>query len=147
MDNRYIRHFMEPFSIDEAFLDVTGCRKLFGPPEDIALHLKERIRREVGVRCSVGIGPNKLLAKIAAELEKPDGLTLLDYGDVREKLWPLPVRKLFGVGPRYEQHLRRFNIRTIGDRGEVSRRYFETPLRGGWRGSPAMRQRHRSQPG
>ncbi|ACA59282.1 DNA-directed DNA polymerase [Candidatus Desulforudis audaxviator MP104C] len=106
---------VEPFSIDEAFLDVTGCRNLFGPPEEIALALKRRIRREVGVTCSVGIGPNKLLAKMAAGLRKPDGLTVLRHEDVPARLWPLPVRELFGVGPRYEEHLRRLGIRTIGD--------------------------------
>lgn len=115
---RIMRDFtplVEPFSIDEAFLDVTGCAKLFGPPREIARRLKERIRREVGVTCSIGIGPNKLLAKMAAELEKPDGLTVLDHADVPKRLWPLPVRELFGVGPRYEHHLKLFNIHTIGD--------------------------------
>ncbi|MEW5761592.1 MAG: DNA polymerase IV [Bacillota bacterium] len=106
---------VEPFSIDEAFLDVTGCRSLFGSPEEIALALKRRIRREVGVSCSVGIGPNKLLAKMAAGLQKPDGLTVLRHEDVPARLWPLPVRELFGVGPRYEEHLRRLGIHTIGD--------------------------------
>ncbi|MEW6424552.1 MAG: DNA polymerase IV [Bacillota bacterium] len=106
---------VEPFSIDEAFLDVTGCAKLLGPPREIARRLKERIRLEVGVTCSIGIGPNKLLAKMAAELEKPDGLTVLDHADVPKRLWPLPVRELFGVGPRYEHHLKLYNIHTIGD--------------------------------
>jgi DNA polymerase-4 len=106
---------VEPFSIDEAFLDVTGCQKLFGSPVEIALALKNRIRNEVGVTCSIGIGPNKLLAKMAAELQKPDGLTVLGYEDVPARLWPLPVRELFGVGPRYERHLRLLNIHTIGD--------------------------------
>ncbi len=106
---------VEPFSIDEAFLDVTGCHKLFGSPVEIALALKKRIRDEVGVTCSIGIGPNKLLAKMAAELQKPDGLTVLGYEDVSARLWPLPVRELFGVGPRYERHLRLLNIHTIGD--------------------------------
>ncbi|MBE3585890.1 MAG: DNA polymerase IV [Thermoanaerobacter sp.] len=106
---------VEPFSIDEAFLDVTGCYKLLGSPVEIARQLKERIRREVGITCSVGIGPNKLLAKMAAELQKPDGLTVLTPEDVPRRLWPLPVRELFGVGPRYEEHLRKLNIHTIGD--------------------------------
>lgn len=106
---------VEPFSIDEAFLDVTGCQRLFGSPVEIARKLKKRIYEEVGVRCSIGIGPNKLLAKMAAGLEKPDGLTVLDYGDIPGRLWPLPVRELFGVGPRYEHHLKLFNIHTIGD--------------------------------
>lgn len=106
---------VEPFSIDEAFLDVTGCAKLFGPPVEIAQKLKKRIREEVGVTCSIGIGPNKLLAKMAAEMQKPDGLTVLNFEDVPGRLWPLPVRELFGVGPRYEHHLKLFNIHTIGD--------------------------------
>lgn len=115
---RIMRDFtplVEPFSIDEAFLDVTGCQGLFGSPLEIARCLKDRICREVGVRCSIGIGPNKLLAKMAAELEKPDGLTVIGYEDLPEKLFPLPVKQLFGVGPQYEQHLRKFNIHTIGD--------------------------------
>ena len=106
---------VEPFSIDEAFLDVTGCEKLFGPPVEIAKKLKKRIREETGVACSIGVGPNKLLAKMAAGLQKPDGLTVLDFKDVPSRLWPLPVRELFGVGPRYEHHLKLFNIHTIGD--------------------------------
>jgi DNA polymerase-4 len=106
---------VEPFSIDEAFLDVTGSQKLFGPPIDIARQLKQRIRQDVGLTCSVGVAPNKLLAKMASDLHKPDGLTVIDRQDVATVLWPLPVRELFGVGPRYEQHLRRLNIFTIGD--------------------------------
>jgi len=115
---RIMRDFtplVEPFSIDEAFLDVTGCRRILGPPVEIARRLKERIRNEVGVTCSVGIGPNKLLAKMAAGLQKPDGLTVLEEKDVPVRLWPLPVRELFGVGRRYEEHLRKLNIHTIGD--------------------------------
>ncbi|NPV91157.1 MAG: DNA polymerase IV [Firmicutes bacterium] len=106
---------VEPFSIDEAFMDVTGCRELFGAPEEIARRLQERIRDEVGVGCSIGVGPNKLLAKMAAGLRKPNGLTVLELKDVPERLWPLPVRELFGIGSRYEHHLARLSIRTIGD--------------------------------
>jgi DNA polymerase-4 len=106
---------VEQFSIDEAFLDVTGCQKLFGPPVDIARQIKQRIRQEVGLTCSVGVAPNKLLAKMASDLHKPDGLTVIDHQDVATLLWPLPIRELFGVGPRYEQHLRKLNILTIGD--------------------------------
>jgi DNA polymerase-4 len=106
---------VEPFSIDEAFMDITGCRNLFGEPVSAACRLKDRIRREVGVLCSVGVGPNKLLAKMAAGMQKPDGLTVLGAEDVQAKLWPLPVRELFGIGPRYSHHLRYFNIHTIGD--------------------------------
>ncbi|MDH7576382.1 MAG: DNA polymerase IV [Bacillota bacterium] len=106
---------IEPFSIDEAFLDVTGCQKLFGSPVAIAQQLKKQIRQELNITCSIGIGPNKLLAKMAADLEKPDGLTVIHHRDVPFLLWPLPIRELFGVGPRYEQHLHKLNIHTIGD--------------------------------
>ncbi|HZK17786.1 MAG TPA: DNA polymerase IV [Clostridia bacterium] len=106
---------VEPFSVDEAFMDITGSQKIFGNPVEIARKLKERIKTEIGVLCSVGIGPNKLLAKMAADMQKPDGLTVLHRKDISDKLWPLPVRKLFGVGPRYEHHLSLLGIKTIGD--------------------------------
>ncbi|MDN5345054.1 MAG: polymerase [Clostridia bacterium] len=115
---RIMRDFtplVEPFSIDEAWLDVRGCRGLYGSPLAIARQLKERIRTEVGISTSVGLGPSKLLAKMAAEMQKPDGLTILDYPDVPEKMWPLPVKDLFGVGPRMEAHLLKLGIHTIGD--------------------------------
>jgi len=106
---------VEPFSIDEAFMDVSGCGRLFGSSPGIARKLKERIKGEVGVLCSVGVGPNKLLAKMAAGMQKPDGLTLLDFPDVPARLWPLPVRELFGVGGRLEKRLRELNIHTVGE--------------------------------
>lgn len=107
---------VEPFSIDEAFIDLTGVIHLFGPPLEIATSIKERIRSEVGVFCSVGIGPNKLIAKMAAGLQKPDGLTMLEtVEDYRKTFYNKPVRKLFGIGSRYERHLRYFNIHTVGD--------------------------------
>jgi DNA polymerase-4 len=106
---------VEPFSIDEAFMDVTGSQKLFGSPVEIAKQLKERIRREIGITCSIGVGTNKVLAKMAAGLQKPDGLTVMTHKDIPYSLWPLPVRELFGVGHRYEQHLHKLNIYTIGD--------------------------------
>lgn len=106
---------VEPFSIDEAFMDLSGCGHLFGSSLDIALKLKKRIKEEVGVMCSVGVGPNKLLAKMAAGMQKPDGLTVLDLTDVPDKMWPLPARELFGIGSRLEKRLRDLNIHTIGD--------------------------------
>lgn len=115
---RIMRDFsplVEPFSIDEAFMDVSGCGHLFGSSLEIALKLRERIKREVGVLCSVGVAPNKLLAKMAAGMQKPDGLTVLDFPDVPDKVWPLPVRELFGVGDRLEKRLRDLNIHTIGE--------------------------------
>ena len=116
---RIMRDFtdlVEPFSIDEAFIDFTGVVNLWGPPVEIARQIKHRIRSEIGVLCSIGIGPNKLIAKMAAGLQKPDGLTILKtVDDFRKVFYNKPIRKLFGIGPGYEKHLRNFNIFTIGD--------------------------------
>lgn len=106
---------VEPFSIDEAFMDVTSSQTLFGSPVEIAKQLKKRISQEIGITCSVGVGPNKVLAKMAADLQKPDGLTVMPREKIPILLWPLPIRNLFGVGHRYEQHLHKLNIHTIGD--------------------------------
>jgi DNA polymerase-4 len=106
---------VEPFSIDEAFINLSGCGHFFSSSLEAALQLKKRIKEEIGVLCSVGVGPNKLLAKMAAGMQKPDGLTVLDLADVPDKLWPLPARDLFGVGARLEKQLRDLNIHTIGE--------------------------------
>lgn len=106
---------VEPFSIDEAFVDVSGTKDLFGTSLDIARQIKKRIWNEIGVLCSVGIGPNKVVAKMAASLQKPDGLTLVRKEDVPHKLWPLPVKALFGVGRRTEKKLNNLGMQTIGD--------------------------------
>jgi len=106
---------VEPFSIDEAFINLSRCGHFFSSSLEAALQLKKRIKEEIGVLCSVGVGPNKLLAKMAAGMQKPDGLTVLDLADVPDKLWPLPARDLFGVGARLEKQLRDLNIHTIGE--------------------------------
>lgn len=113
---RDITDLVEPFSIDEAFADLTGILHLGGTPRSIANQLKERIKSEAKVLCSVGIGPNKLVAKMAAGVQKPDGLTILEsIDDFKRVFWPRPVRELFGIGPRYERHLHYLNIHTIGE--------------------------------
>ncbi len=106
---------VEPFSIDEAFLDVTGSRELLGPPEVIARALMERLGHELGLPVSVGVSENKLLAKMASDLEKPLGLVRLLREDVPARLWPLPVGRLLGVGPRQAAGLAARGIRTIGE--------------------------------
>lgn len=103
---------MEDVGIDEAFLDVSQADK---PAEEIAREIKERIRAATGLTCSVGIAPNKLLAKIASDLEKPDGVTVITASDVKSRIWPLPVRKLWGVGPKTEARLGEMGIETIGE--------------------------------
>ncbi|MFP4105178.1 MAG: DNA polymerase IV [Phycisphaerae bacterium] len=105
---------IQPLSIDEAFLDVSGCRRLFGGPEQIARAIKNDIQGEIGITASVGVAPNKFLAKLASDLEKPDGLTVITPENLRAVLDPLPITKLWGVGPAAEKRFHRFNIRTVG---------------------------------
>ncbi|MFZ3047692.1 MAG: DNA polymerase IV, partial [Desulfatirhabdiaceae bacterium] len=108
---------VEVFSIDEAFLDVTHSLKIFGTPERIVYLLKARIKQRFGLTCSVGVGPNKLLAKLASDMKKPDGLTIIRPDDVSQVIDPLPIKDLCGVGSRMERHLQLLGIRTIGDLG------------------------------
>ncbi|MBI5542503.1 MAG: DNA polymerase IV [Deltaproteobacteria bacterium] len=105
---------IEPLSLDEAFLDVTGSTRLFGPPARIASHLRERIAREVCLPASAGIASTKFVAKIASDLAKPNGQTKVPAERTREFLAPLPVSRLWGVGPRTEETLHGLGLRTIG---------------------------------
>lgn len=103
---------IENAGIDEAYLDISRLRQ---PPERLARAIKARILEETGLTCSIGIAPNKLLAKMASDMEKPDGLTILAAEDVPTRIWPLPVRKLRGVGPKTEEGLLAMGVATIGD--------------------------------
>jgi DNA polymerase-4 len=106
---------LEPLSIDEAFLDLTGGAADLEAGRTAAAALKQRIRDEERLTASVGVAPNKFLAKIASDLEKPDGLVVLDTADVPRMLWPLPVERLWGVGPKTADRLRKRRVHTIGD--------------------------------
>ena len=112
---------VEPLSIDEAFLDVTGCERLFGSAEEVARKIKAAVREETGLTVSAGVAPNKFLAKIASDLGKPDGLTVVPPGGEHDFLDPLPVGKLWGVGKVTGETLLRRGIRTIGDLRRSSR--------------------------
>ena len=105
---------VEPLSLDEAFLDVHGCEGLFGPVPEIARKIKNRIRAETGLIASVGVAPNKYLAKLASDFGKPDGFVVLTPEKVVEFLWPLPVSRIWGVGAKGEKRLHELGIRTIG---------------------------------
>jgi nucleotidyltransferase/DNA polymerase involved in DNA repair len=105
---------VEPLSIDEAFCDVTGLANDLAHGAAIARTLKGRIRAEERLTASVGVAPNKFLAKLASDLEKPDGLVVFPKEDVPSRLWPLPVERLWGVGPKSAEVLHRGGIRTIG---------------------------------
>lgn len=107
--------FIEPLALDEAFLDVSGMEHHYPQIIDIAKAVKEDIRCNLGLVASAGIGPNKFLAKLASDLEKPDGLVWIPYGTERERIAPLPVRRLWGVGKVTGQALAHAGFKTIGD--------------------------------
>lgn len=104
---------VEPLSLDEAFLDVTGSESIFGPSAEIGRQIKRRIRAEVGLVASVGVAPNKFLAKIASDVDKPDGFVVVEPDGVQGFLDPLPVGRLWGVGKVTGRTFERLGIRTI----------------------------------
>ncbi len=116
---------IEIFSIDEAWLDVTGCERLFGDSVAIARKIKAAIAKELDLLCSIGVSCNKLLAKMASDMKKPNAITVLTAEDVPKLLWPLPVNELFGVGRRMAEKLKRMNIKTIGDLAEAPQEFLE----------------------
>lgn len=108
---------VEVFSIDEAFLDLTGSLRLFGSGEQVAHLMKARIQHHFGLTCSVGIAPNKLLAKLASEMKKPDGLTIIRQEEVASLLERVPIRELCGIGATTQRALARYGITTCGELG------------------------------
>jgi nucleotidyltransferase/DNA polymerase involved in DNA repair len=119
---------VEPVSIDEAFLDVTGSRRAFGSGEEIARRLKEAVRRETGLTASVGVAPSKLVAKVASDIRKPDGLCVVEAGQEAAFLAPLPIRRLWGVGPKMEERLAAVGVQTIGDLAALDPERLERKL-------------------
>jgi DNA polymerase IV len=115
---------VEPLSLDEAFLDVGGSVKLFGAPVDIARQIKAAVAA-LGLPCTVGIAPNKFLAKLASTRAKPDGLSVVPADAVRSWLHPLPVTALWGVGEQTGDGLRRLGLKTVGDLARLPRRTLE----------------------
>jgi DNA polymerase IV len=112
---RDVTPLVEPLSLDEAFLDVSGARRLLGPPAGIARLIRSRVEGELGLTCSVGVAPTKFVAKLGSTLAKPDGLIVVPAGQVLEFLQPLPVAALWGVGERAAETLGRLGLRTVGD--------------------------------
>jgi DNA polymerase IV len=115
---------VEPLSLDEAFLDVSGSIKLFGSPVEIARRIKADVGA-VGLPCTVGVAPNKFLAKLASTRAKPDGLMVIPHDTIETFLHPLPSRALWGVGEQTGEVLRRLGLNTIGDIAAVPRRTLE----------------------
>jgi len=128
---------IEPLSIDEAFLDLTGTERALGKPRDVACKLKDRIKSDLKLTASVGLAPNKYLAKLASDMNKPDGLVIIGPEDIDRILPPLPVTKIWGIGKATAARLEPMGIRTIADLrkqplawlekqlGSEARRYFE----------------------
>lgn len=108
---------VEAYSIDEAFLDITGVSVLFGEPRDMAAAIKKRIMDETGLTCSIGAAPNKLLAKLASDMKKPDGLVIIRDEDAEGLLRNLPVGELWGIGPKLTAHLSGMGVKTCGELG------------------------------
>ena len=129
---------IEPLSLDEAFLDVTGCQARWGSPEELAHHLQERLEVELGLSASVGLAANKLVAKIASGLEKPRGFVVVPHGKEAEFLAPLPVEKLWGVGEVTARSLHEMGVFTIGQLAELPAAQLEA--RFGRRGRDLYRQ-------
>lgn len=106
---------LEQNSIDEAWLDMTGCERLFGKPAEAARRIMNNIKDELGLWCSIGISENKFLAKMASELKKPLGITELWREDIQQKLWPMPIESMYGIGKQTSKKLKSMGINSIGD--------------------------------
>ncbi len=117
--NRYT-DLVEPFGIDEAWLDVTGSTKLFGSGEDIAQQIRRSVKSETGLTVSVGVSFNKVFAKLGSDYKKPDAVTVIDKEHFKEIVWPLEAGEMLGVGRATKQSLRRIGIITVGDIARTS---------------------------
>lgn len=106
---------VQPVSVDEAFLDITGCDRLLGDGPTVARNIKDTIKQRTGLTASVGVAFNKFLAKLASDLEKPDGLTVITPDNLDAVLLPLGVGKLWGVGPATQRTLEKYGVRTVAD--------------------------------
>lgn len=106
---------VEQNSIDEAWLDMSGFEQYFGKPMDIALRIMNQIQGELGLWCSIGVAQNKFLAKMASDIKKPMGITSLWPEEIKTKMWPMTVGKMYGIGKQTEQKLKNIGITTIGE--------------------------------
>lgn len=106
---------IEPFGIDECWLDVTGSERLFGDGQAIAEIIRKRVKNEIGITISVGVSFNKVFAKLGSDMKKPDAITLIPYENFRDIIFTLPAREMLGVGPNMSKALERYCINTIGD--------------------------------
>ena len=113
--------WVEPISLDEAFLDVSGVQRLLGSPREIATMIRAKIESQEGITCSVGIAPSKFIAKLASQNCKPNGMLEITADRILTFLHPLPIQAMWGVGPKTAQTLERLGLRTIGDIAHLPR--------------------------
>jgi DNA polymerase-4 len=121
---RHYTPLVEGLSLDEAFLDVAGSVRLFGPGPQIGREIQRRVREEIGLNCSVGVAPVKFVAKIASDLEKPNGFVVVSPGEVEAFLAPLPIERLWGVGEVTAERLRHLGITTVGQIRSAGERWL-----------------------
>ena len=121
---------VEPLSLDEAFLDMTGAERLFGSPREMAEKVANDIRTELRLTASVGVATTKYVAKVASDFNKPDGITVVLPGTEKEFLAPLPIRRIWGVGPKAAARLEGLGLQTIGDVAEMPREVLESRFGG-----------------
>ncbi len=117
---------IEPFGIDECWLDLTTCQKLFKDPEHVASEIRERIKSEIGVTASVGISFCKLFAKLGSDLKKPDAQTVITRQNFKKLIYPLPIDAIIGIGRRMKKSLLKMNIRTLGDLAQADVRVLQS---------------------
>ncbi len=122
---------VQPVSVDEAFLDVTGCQRLLGTGEKIARDIRAAIRAETQLTASVGVAPNKFLAKLASDLNKPDGLTVIAPDTIDTILPPLPLTRIWGIGDKTAARLHRLGMKTFADLRRMDLAWFEQHM-GSW---------------
>lgn len=116
---------VEPFGIDECWLDVSGSVHLFGKGETIAYEIKERIKKELGITVSIGVSFNKIFAKLGSDMKKPDAVTVIPRERFKEILWPLKASEMLGVGPATMRKLERYGITTLGQLAKINPKFLK----------------------
>jgi len=119
---------VEPLSLDEAFLDVSGCQRLFGTAPDIARQIKSKILADTGLIASAGVAPNKFLAKVASDLHKPDGLTVVDQNEIQTFLDPLSISRVWGIGPKTQKKFTRLGVQTIAQLRQLDLKVLQSQI-------------------
>lgn len=121
-------NLVEAFGLDECWLDVTHSSRLYGSGEEIAHQIRKRVKTELGLTVSIGISYNKIFAKMASDLKKPDAVIRINPEDIQDKVWKLPIETMLGIGKKTEEKLKYFQIFTLGDLAQVNPRFLKKIL-------------------